>query len=96
MGSSPSSPTQEDARRAADTLLSFMQQFKTTGLVDQNDFLTILGLTEKLGLQSQQQMGLPQSNLAAQGFGGLSRIPEGDTEMTTASPLIKNETTMSV
>lgn len=96
LGSSPSSPTQEDARRAADTLLSFMQQFKTTGLVDQNDFLTILGLTEKLGLQSQQQMGLPQSNLAAQGFGGLSRIPEGDTEMTTASPLIKNETTMSV
>ncbi|KAI1096439.1 hypothetical protein F5B19DRAFT_147110 [Rostrohypoxylon terebratum] len=97
LGSSPSSPTQEDARRAADTLLSFMQQFKTTGLVDQNDFLTILGLTEKLGLQSQQQMVLPQSNLATQGFGGLSRIPEGDTEMTTApSPLVKNETTMSV
>ncbi|KAI1212973.1 uncharacterized protein F4807DRAFT_457058 [Annulohypoxylon truncatum] len=97
LGSSPSSPTQEDARRAADTLLSFMQQFKTTGLVDQNDFLIVLGLTEKLGLQSQQQMGILQTNSASQGFGGLSRIPEGDTEMTTApSPLIKNETTMSV
>lgn len=97
MGSSPSSPTQEDARRAADTLLSFMQQIKSTGLVDQNDFLIVLGLTEKLKLQPQQQLGGPQANSSIQGLGGLSRIPEGDTEMVGApSPLIKNEATMSV
>lgn len=97
MGSSPSSPTQEDARRAADTLLSFMQQIKSTGLVDQNDFLIVLGLTEKLRLQPQQQHGGPQANSATQGLGGLSRIPEGDTEMTTIpSPMVKNETAMSV
>ncbi|KAI1106314.1 hypothetical protein F4804DRAFT_52602 [Jackrogersella minutella] len=97
LGSSPSSPTQEDARRAADTLFSFMQQIKSTGLVDQNELMIVFGLTEKLRLQPQQQNGVPQANPAAQGFGGLSRIPEGDTEMTGAhSPLIKNETTMSV
>ncbi|KAL7626279.1 hypothetical protein AAE478_003049 [Parahypoxylon ruwenzoriense] len=97
MGSSPSSPTQEDARRAADTLLSFMHHVKSTGLVDQNEFLIVLGLTEKLRLQSQQQHGGPQANSSTQGLGGLSRIPEGDTEMTTIpSHLIKNEATMSV
>ncbi|KAI5868019.1 hypothetical protein GGS23DRAFT_7577 [Durotheca rogersii] len=98
MGSSPSSPTQEDARRAADTLLSFMQHVKSTGLVDQNEFLIVLGLTEKLRLQSQQQLlhGGPQANSATQGLGGLSRIPEGDTEMATIpSPLVKHEATMS-
>ncbi|KAI1467224.1 uncharacterized protein F4812DRAFT_53679 [Daldinia caldariorum] len=95
MGSSPSSPTQEDARRAADTLLSFMQQIKSTGLIDQNDFLIVLGLTEKLRLQPQQHGG-PQANSATQGLGGLSRIPEGDTEMATiTSSMVKNET-MSV
>ncbi|KAI1378252.1 hypothetical protein F4677DRAFT_388858 [Hypoxylon crocopeplum] len=96
MGSSPSSPTQEDARRAADTLLSFMQQIKATGLVDHNDFMIVLGLTEKLRLQQPQQHGGPQAISATQGLGGLSRIPEGDTEMTGPSVLIKNETTMSV
>ncbi|OTA61944.1 hypothetical protein K449DRAFT_57723 [Hypoxylon sp. EC38] len=95
MGSSPSSPTQEDARRAAETLLGFMQHIKSTGLVDHNEFLIVLGLTEKLRLQPQQN-GVSQANSTTQGFGGLSRIPEGDTEMTTApSPLIKNES-MSV
>ncbi|KAK6950079.1 hypothetical protein Daesc_008403 [Daldinia eschscholtzii] len=97
MGSSPSSPTQEDARRAADTLLSFMQQIKSTGLIDQNDFLIVLGLTEKLRLQPQQQHGGPQANSATQGLGGLSRIPEGDTEMAAIpSPMVKNEASMSV
>lgn len=96
MGSSPSSPTQEDARRAADTLLSFMQQIKSTGLVDHNELLIVMGLTEKLRLQPLQYGG-PQANSAIHGLGGLTRIPEGDTEMTNGpSPMIKNETTMSV
>lgn len=108
MVSSPSSPTQEDARRAADTLLSFLQHFKSTGLVDHNEFLTIQNLTEKLRLQppplpllpppqQQQQLhGGPQANSATQGLGGLSRIPEGDTEMTAPPHLVKLEATMTV
>ncbi|KAI1393461.1 uncharacterized protein F4822DRAFT_13898 [Hypoxylon trugodes] len=97
MGSSPSSPTQEDARRAADTLLGFMQRFEGSGLVDQHDFITVMKLTEKLRLQLPLPHGGPQANSAIQGLGGLSRIPEGDTEMTTGvSPLVKSETMMSV
>lgn len=98
LGSSPSSPTQEDARRAADTLLNFMHQIKSTGLVDQNELLIVMGLTEKLRLQPQQQQyGGHQANSTIHGLGGLSRIPEGDIEMTTVpSPMIKNEATMSV
>lgn len=99
LGSSPSSPTQEDARRAADTLLNFMHQIKSTGLVDQNELLIVMGLTEKLRLQAPQQYGghPHQTSSTIHGLGGLSRIPEGDTEMTNVpSPMIKNEATMSV
>ena len=67
--SAPSSPTQDDARRALDTLLNFFNQ-APTGLVDQNDYLTVLKLTEKLRLQSNGP--LP---------GGLHRIAEQDGEM---------------
>ncbi|KAI1335487.1 hypothetical protein F5Y15DRAFT_245072 [Xylariaceae sp. FL0016] len=93
MGSSPSSPTQEDARRAADTLLSFMQH-QGTSWVDPNDYLIFVRLTEKLGLGTQQ--GGPKASSATQGLGSLSRIPEGDTEMTNAqSPMSRSETVMS-
>jgi hypothetical protein len=67
--SAPSSPTQDDARRALDTLLNFFQQ-APTGLVDQNEYLTVLKLTEKLRLQSNGP--LP---------GGLHRIAEQDCEV---------------
>jgi hypothetical protein len=66
--SAPNSPTPEDARRALDTLLNYFQQ-APNGLVDQNEYLTVLKLTEKLRLQSHAP--LP---------GGLHRIAEQDCE----------------
>jgi hypothetical protein len=62
--SAPSSPTQDDARRALDTLLNFFQQ-APSGLVDQNDYMSIIKLTDKLRLHSNPP--LP---------GGLHRIEE--------------------
>lgn len=67
--SSPVSPSQEDARRAAQTLLSYIQ---TAGNFDSNDYITIVQLTKKLKIH-QHQGGRPS-------IGGLSRIPEGDVE----------------
>ncbi|KAL8402027.1 hypothetical protein RB596_008688 [Gaeumannomyces avenae] len=82
-GSSPSSPTQEDARRAADTLLSFIQQ-NAGSLIDHNDYNYVLRLTEKLRLHQSQmaKSGTPQGMM-----GGLSRIPEGEMEMASAPPV---------
>lgn len=68
--SAPSSPTQDDARRALDTLLNFFQQ-APNGLVDQNEYMTVLKLTEKLRIQSSNGP-LP---------GGLHRIAEQDCEL---------------
>ena len=68
--SAPSSPTQDDARRALDTLLTFFQQ-APNGLVDQNDYMTVLKLTEKLRLNNSNGP-LP---------GGLHRIAEQDGEV---------------
>ncbi|KAI0405687.1 hypothetical protein F4802DRAFT_606700 [Xylaria palmicola] len=85
VGSTPASPTQDDARRAADTLLSFMQH-QLTGWYEPNEYLVVLRLGEKLGV------GGPKASSATQGLGVLSRIPEGDAEMTNStSPLVKNE-----
>lgn len=78
--SAPSSPTQDDARRALDTLLNFFNQ-APSGLVDQNDYMTVLKLTEKLRLQ-QSNGPLP---------GGLHRIAEQDCE----APAPKMEQSMS-
>lgn len=76
-GSGPSSPTQEDARRAADTLLSFIQNLgSTTGIVDQNDLAAVIRLTEKLRLHAAAQQIQPKIVM-----GGLTRIPEGDVEV---------------
>lgn len=89
VGSSPGSPTQEDARRAADTLLSFITN--ASGFVDHNEYLTVVRLTEKLRIHQSQL-----AKAAAQGMGGLSRIPEGDNEMPNAPPAVaKVEQTMS-
>jgi hypothetical protein len=78
--SAPGSPTQDDARRALDTLLTFFNQ-APNGLVDQNEYMTVLKLTEKLRLQ-QSNGSLP---------GGLHRIAEQDCEI----PAPKMEQTMS-
>ncbi|KAL2020247.1 hypothetical protein VTK56DRAFT_8571 [Thermocarpiscus australiensis] len=90
VSSSPGSPTQEDARKAADTLLSFIMN--ASGFVDHNEYLTVVRLTEKLRIH-QAQLG----KAAVHGMGGLSRIPEGDSEMPNAPPaFVKAEpTTMS-
>lgn len=77
VNSSPSSPTQEDARRAADTLLSFIQH--AGGFVDQNEYQAVVRLTEKLRLHQSQM-----AKAAIPGMGGLTRIPEGDSEMSNA------------
>jgi hypothetical protein len=71
-GPNPGSPTQEDARRAADTLLSFIQN--TGGFADQSEYIAVVKLTEKLRLHQNQQ--------TAGGMGGLERIAEEDSEMT--------------
>lgn len=78
--SAPNSPSQDDARRALDTLLNYFQQ-APTGMVDQNDYLTVLKLTEKLRIQSNTP--LP---------GGLHRIPEQECEILAQ---IKVEQAMS-
>jgi hypothetical protein len=64
--SSPVSPSQEDARRAAQTLLNYIQ---TAGTFDSNDYLSIVQLTKKLKIHQGRSS-----------IGGLSRIPEGDVE----------------
>ncbi|KAI1857607.1 hypothetical protein JX265_009571 [Neoarthrinium moseri] len=88
VASSPGSPTQDDARRAADTLLSFMQHMPT-GLVNHDEYAAILRLTEKLRLHQQHQSF---KATVPTGMGGLSRIPEGDTEMSSIAPhLMKHE-----
>ncbi|SCO83160.1 uncharacterized protein FRV6_07373 [Fusarium oxysporum] len=70
--SSPVSPSQEDARRAAQTLLNYIQ---TAGTFDSNDYMSIVQLTKKLKIHQ----GRPS-------IGGLSRIPEGDVEAPVLLP----------
>ncbi|KAK3302134.1 uncharacterized protein B0T15DRAFT_293653 [Chaetomium strumarium] len=89
VGPSPGSPTQEDARRAADTLLSFISN--ASGFVDHHEYLTVVRLTEKLRIHQSQL-----AKAAIHGMGGLSRIPEGDNEMPNAPPsMMKAESTMN-
>ncbi|KAL2753566.1 hypothetical protein ACRALDRAFT_2111757 [Sodiomyces alcalophilus JCM 7366] len=77
LGSSPSSPSQEDARRAADTLLSYIQNAASSGFVDHSDYTAVLRLTEKLRLHQFQMQAVSKTSA----IGGLTRIPEGDGEM---------------
>lgn len=72
----PGSPTQDDARRALDTLLSFFSQ-APTGLVDENEIMTVLKLTEKLRIQQNNNTTLP---------GGLHRIAEQECELPSSAP----------
>ena len=92
VASSPVSPTQEDARRAADTLLSFIANSGPNSFVDQSDYNAVVRLTDKLRLhqQAQQaaargQQGISMGSMGGMtmglGMGGLDRIPEGDAEM---------------
>ena len=53
--SSPTSPSQDDARRAAETLVNWMQNTQA-GFVNNEDLFLVLRLMEKLGLQQQKQI----------------------------------------
>ncbi|KAL0256964.1 hypothetical protein SLS55_007774 [Diplodia seriata] len=64
--SSASSPTQEDARRALELVMSFFQQ-QPSGFVEPQEYVTIGKLMEKLKLQRSNSESLP---------GGMHRIPE--------------------
>jgi hypothetical protein len=75
--SSPVSPSQEDARRAANTLLNYISNMSTNGQFDQTEYMTIVQLTKKLQLHQHQS--------TRQAIGGLSRIPEGDNEIPPIS-----------
>ncbi|KAK7422344.1 hypothetical protein QQX98_001623 [Neonectria punicea] len=68
--SSPVSPSQEDARRAAATLLNYIHQ---AGTFDANDYMAVVQLTKKLQIHQPQAV--------RPSIGGLSRIPEGDVEL---------------
>lgn len=91
VASSPVSPSQEDARRAADTLLSFIANSGPNSFVDQSDYNAVIRLTEKLRLHQQAQQAAAARAVGQQGMmsglgmglglGGLDRIPEGDAEM---------------
>lgn len=97
VASSPTSPSQEDAQRAANTLLSFIANSGPNSLIDQTDYNAVIRLTEKLMLhqqaqQAQQAAARNQANMSMGppvlsglgvnlGMGGLDRIPEGDAEM---------------
>ncbi len=84
VASAPGSPTQEDARRAADTLLCFIAANAGGGFADQNEYHTIARLVEKLRIHQSQ---IAKAAAAAHGMGGLSRIPEGDSEMGNSAPV---------
>ncbi|KAJ9133139.1 Major centromere autoantigen B [Pleurostoma richardsiae] len=71
--SSPSPPTQEDARRAAGTLLSFLTNVVPEGFVDQNELVAIARLTERLRLYQHQTV---------------KAVPTDDSEMTDAAPTL--------
>jgi hypothetical protein len=79
--STPSSPSQEDAQRALHTLLSFFGN-APQGFVDEDAYLTVIKLTEKLRLQQNSQ-----SQMSA----GLARIQEQDNEL-----MLKMESEMGV
>jgi hypothetical protein len=62
---SPSSPTQDDAKRALETLLGYMSITATSGLISREDFMAVSRLNEKL-----------TRNDSMTGSGTLARIPE--------------------
>lgn len=93
-GSTPSSPTQDDARRAADTLLTFIKTGPSG--FDQTDYMAVARMIEKLRLQQAAIKGHAHNSLNGLGglglsslnslnghnsLGGLSQIPEGEGEM---------------
>ena len=85
MDTSPVSPSPEEARRAANTLLNYIQSMSSAGQFDQTEYMTVVQLTKKLHLHQLQHQAQRRPSM-----GGLSRIPEGDGEMPGASGLMIN------
>ena len=71
--SSPVSPTQDDARRAAATLLSYIQNMGPKGQYE-SEYMSLMQLTKRLQIHHGQQ-AQPRVSV-----GGLSRIPESEIE----------------
>ncbi|PSR76278.1 hypothetical protein BD289DRAFT_176579 [Coniella lustricola] len=105
--SSPTPPSQEDAQRAANTLLSFIANSGPNSLIDQTDYNAVIRLTEKLMLhqQAQQAAARSQANMSmgppvlsglgvSMAMGGLDRIPEGDAEMGDGGHQMESQTGM--
>ncbi|CAG9937631.1 unnamed protein product [Clonostachys rosea f. rosea IK726] len=83
--SSPVSPSQEDACRAATTLLSYIQSsMKTNGQFEHSELMTLVQLTNKLQVHQYQSL--------RPAMGGLSRIPEGDGEVPATNNEVMMET----
>lgn len=86
--SSPTSPSHEDARRAANTLLNYMSSIGThQGGFDQGELMMVMQLTKKLQVH---QLSGPSA--ASRPRGGLSRIPEGDGENIAAAEVVMEMT----
>lgn len=76
---------------------------KGHGWLDSQEVAIVMGLTEKLRIHQQQQQQQQQQQHQAYkpiqpaGIGGLSRIPEGDTEMSNIATLmiVKDEAMMT-
>ncbi|CAI6091150.1 unnamed protein product [Clonostachys chloroleuca] len=78
--SSPVSPSSEDACRAAATLLSYIQSsMKTNAQFEDSDLITLAQLTDKL----QKCQSLEPA------VRGLSRIPEGNSEVPATTEVIR-------
>lgn len=79
---SPASPSAEDARRAANTLITFMQNGVPGGTFDQGEYMMVLQMAKKLQVSTGAQPMQQQQQQQQQDFtpGGLQRIPEGDAE----------------
>ena len=80
-GSSPTSPTQDEARRGLETFLNYMKSPNARlGGIDESDYMTVMKLSETL------------KNQNLNGSGQLHRIQEQDSEGTA----MKLENRMSV
>ena len=76
----PVSPSQEEARQAANTLLNYIQNMSSAGHFDQTEYMAVVQLTKKLQIH--------QHHTARPSMGGLSRIPEGDAEVPVTQQLV--------
>ncbi|KAI9740649.1 MAG: hypothetical protein M1818_004613 [Claussenomyces sp. TS43310] len=78
-GSSPTSPSQDDARRALDTLLNFFSSAPQG--FDEDAYMTVIKLTERLHLQANSGSASIGSTQQHSGISGLGIITEQDSDI---------------